>query len=95
MFYLLIQFRISYIWFKSLFHNFFKQVVLSLFFRKTTKIISYRMVLTIVINIEVIGFLNGSVVKSIHLPMQETWVQSLGQEDVLERKMTTHFSILA
>ena len=63
MFYLLIQFRISYIWFKSLFHNFFKQVVLSLFFRKTTKIISYRMVLTIVINIEVIGFLNGSVVK--------------------------------
>jgi len=27
--------------------------------------------------------------------MQETWVQSLGQEDPLEKKMTTHSSILA
>ena len=27
--------------------------------------------------------------------MQETWVQSLGQEDPLEKKMATHFSILA
>ena len=27
--------------------------------------------------------------------MQETWVQSLGQEDPLEREMTTHSSILA
>ena len=26
--------------------------------------------------------------------MQETWVQSLGQEDRLEEKMTTHSSIL-
>ena len=31
-----------------------------------------------------------------HLPtMQETWVQSLGQEDLLEKTMATHFSILA
>ena len=31
-----------------------------------------------------------------HLPkMQETWVQSLGQEDLLEKKMATHSSILA
>ena len=31
-----------------------------------------------------------------HLPaMQETWVQSLGQEDSLEKEMTTHSSILA
>ena len=31
-----------------------------------------------------------------HLPtMWETWVQSLGQEDILEKEMTTHFSILA
>ena len=31
-----------------------------------------------------------------HLPtMRETWVQSLGQEDILEKEMTTHFSILA
>jgi len=28
-------------------------------------------------------------------PMQETWVQSLGQEDPLEKGMATHSSILA
>ena len=27
--------------------------------------------------------------------MQETWVQSLGQEDILEKEMVTHSSILA
>ena len=27
--------------------------------------------------------------------MQETWLQSLGQEDALEKGMATHFSILA
>ena len=27
--------------------------------------------------------------------MQETWVQSLGREDLLEKEMATHFSILA
>ena len=27
--------------------------------------------------------------------MQETWVQSLGQEDSLEKEMTTHSSTLA
>ena len=31
-----------------------------------------------------------------HLPtVQETWVQSLGQEDLLEKEMATHSSILA
>ena len=31
-----------------------------------------------------------------HLPtMQETWVQSLGQEDSLEKEMATHSSIIA
>ena len=31
-----------------------------------------------------------------HLPtLRETWVQSLGQEDLLEKKMATHSSILA
>ena len=31
-----------------------------------------------------------------HLPVtQETWVQSLGQEDPLEKKMATHSSTLA
>ena len=29
----------------------------------------------------------------IHLPMQETWVQSLGQEDTLAEEMASHFSI--
>ena len=27
--------------------------------------------------------------------MQETWVQSLGQEDLLEKEMATHSGILA
>ena len=31
----------------------------------------------------------------IHLPMQETRVQSLGGEEPLEKEMATHFSILA
>ena len=31
-----------------------------------------------------------------HLPtMRETWVQSLGQEDPLEKEMATHSSTLA
>ena len=31
-----------------------------------------------------------------HLPkMRETWVQSLGREDPLEKEMATHSSILA
>ena len=29
------------------------------------------------------------------LAVQETWFQSLGQEDPLEKEMTTHSSILA
>ena len=40
------------------------------------------------------GNCGGSVVK-IPPVMQETWVQSLGQEDPLEEEMATHFSILA
>ena len=31
----------------------------------------------------------------LHLPMQERWVQSLGQEDPLEKEMATHSSTLA
>ena len=31
----------------------------------------------------------------IHLPMQETWVRSLGQEDSLEKEVATNSSILA
>ena len=31
-----------------------------------------------------------------HLPtMQETWVQSVGREDLLEKEMATHSSILS
>ena len=43
------------------------------------------------------GFPGGAVIKN-PLPMQEmqeTWVQSLGQEDLLEKKMATYSSILA
>ena len=43
------------------------------------------------------GFPGGSVVKNL-LAMQEpqeTWVQSLGQEDPLEEGMATHSSTLA
>ena len=36
----------------------------------------------------------ASVVKN-PVPMQETWVQFLSQEDPLEKKMTTNSSILA
>ena len=40
---------------------------------------------------------HGSVVKNLPAmqKMQETWVQSLGQEDPLEESMATHSSILA
>ena len=40
------------------------------------------------------GFPDGSVVKNPPL-MQETWVQSLGQEDPLEKEMATPSSLLA
>ena len=40
------------------------------------------------------GFRGGSVVKN-PPTMQETQVQSLGQEDPLEKGITTHFNILA
>ena len=41
-----------------------------------------------------VGFPGGSAVKKLPV-IQETQVQSLGQEDPLEKKMTTHSSILA
>ena len=40
------------------------------------------------------GFPGGSAVKNL-LVVQETWIQSPGQEDSLEKEMTTHSSILA
>jgi len=43
------------------------------------------------------GFPGGTMVKNICLPIQETqkrWIQSLGQEDPLEKGMATHSSIL-
>ena len=40
------------------------------------------------------GFPGGSVGKE-SPAMQETWVQTLGQEDPLEEGMATHSSILA
>ena len=41
-----------------------------------------------------LGFPGGSVGKNLPI-MQETWVQSLGWEDPLEKGKATHFSILA
>ena len=41
-----------------------------------------------------LGFPYGSVVKNLPA-MQETWVQSLGWEDPLEKGKATHSSILA
>ena len=41
-----------------------------------------------------LGFPYGSAGKELPA-MQETWVQSLGWEDPLEKERTTHFSILA
>ena len=40
-------------------------------------------------------FPGGSEVKASACNVVETWVQSLGQEDPLEKEMTTHSSILA
>ena len=42
----------------------------------------------------ILGFPGGSVVKNLPA-MQEVWVQSLGQEDPLEKEMETHSSILS
>ena len=39
-------------------------------------------------------FPGGLMVKNL-LAMQETWVQSLGREDPLEKEMVTHSNILA
>ena len=43
------------------------------------------------------GFCGGSVIKNLPALQepQETWVQSLGREDPLEKEMTTHSSILS
>ena len=40
------------------------------------------------------GFPGGSAIKNLPA-VQETWVQSLGQEDPLEKEVTIHSSILA
>ena len=40
------------------------------------------------------GFPGGSAVKNLPA-MQETWVQSLGWEEFLEKEIATHSSILA
>ena len=45
-------------------------------------------------NIGKMGFPGGSAVKNLPA-MQETWVQSLGQKDPLEKEMAIHSSIPA
>ena len=53
----------------------------------------------IIIGEKIVSFLNGAalVAQTVRrLPaMQETWVQSPGQEDPLEKEMATHSSTLA
>ena len=44
--------------------------------------------------IYILSFLVDRVVKNLPT-MQETWVQSLGQEDLLEKGMAAHSSVLA
>ena len=50
-----------------------------------------------IINVIFGGFPDGSAVKNLPVMQetQETWVQSLGREDPLEKEMATHSSILA
>ena len=43
---------------------------------------------------EVVASLGAQMVNNLPA-IQETWVWSLGQEDLLEKDMATHFSILA
>ena len=49
------------------------------------------------VNKDEVGFPGGSVANILPAmqELQETWVQSLGQEDPLEEGMATHSSILA
>ena len=49
------------------------------------------------LHIDMHSMINSLVAQMVkHLPtMQETWVQSVGQEDLLEKEMATHSSILA
>ena len=44
---------------------------------------------------EALWWLSGKKKKKICLPMQQTRVQSLGREDLLEKEMATYSSILA
>ena len=40
------------------------------------------------------GFPGGSQMVKNLLAIQETWVQSLGQKDPLEKEVATHYSVL-
>ena len=48
----------------------------------------------LIFSCDTMGFHVAQMVKN-HPAMQEIWVRSLGQEDPLEKGMTTHSSILA
>ena len=52
------------------------------------------LLLGFLIRVPLLGFPGGSVVKN-PPAVQEAWVQSPGQEDLLENGMATHSSILA
>ena len=52
------------------------------------------LILYFVLPVPHMGFSGGSVVKN-PPSKQETWIQSLGWEDTLEKELATHSSILA
>ena len=58
---------------------------------------NFDLKIIILLQYPVRGFPGGSAVKNLPATqeMQETWVQSLGQEDPLEEEMGTHSSIPA
>ena len=67
---------------------------LSLLFTSKYNICNIAYILKYMYNEIYMAFLIAQSVKNLPA-MQETWVRFLGQEDLLEKKMAIHFSILA
>ena len=92
-------FSLSFILIKRLFCSFSLSAirVVSYAYLKSLILLPAILILTCdssTLEFHTMGFPGGSVVKNLPV-MQEMQVQSLGQEDPLEKKMATHSSILA
>ena len=74
----------------------FSQLSLSIYKMEVIRVLFHRVLVIIKYTnpYKIKGFPGGSVVKNLPT-MQETQVQSLGQEDFPEKRMATHSSILA